>query len=54
MSLIGQVFVKLFTPEDMLIEKHNRACFRKPFDSERVNESRKLLKSAERYLNLIF
>ena len=54
MSLIGQVFVKLFTPEDMLIEKHNRDCFRKPFDSERVNESRKLLKSAERYLNLIF
>ena len=29
---------------------HNRACFWKPFGSERVNESQKLLKSAEKYL----
>ena len=27
----------------------NRACFWKPFGSERVNESQKLLKSAEKY-----
>ena len=28
---------------------HNRACFWKPFGSERVNKSQKLLKSAEKY-----
>ena len=28
---------------------HNRACFWKPFGSEHVNESQKLLKSAEKY-----
>ena len=50
MSLIGQVFLKLYTPKDMLIQKHNRACFWKPFGSERVNESQKLLKSAKKYL----
>ena len=27
----------------------NRACFLKPFGSERVNESQKLLKSEEKY-----
>ena len=50
MSLIGQVFLKLYTPKDMLIQKHNRACFWKPFGSEQVNESQKLLKSAKKYL----
>ena len=29
---------------------HNRDCFSKPFRSEHVNESQKLLKSAEKYL----
>ena len=33
---------------------HNRDCFRKSFGSERVNESEKLLKSAERYFFSIF
>ena len=28
---------------------HNSACFWKPFFSKRVNESQKLLKSAEKY-----
>ena len=28
---------------------HKRSCFWKPFGSERVNESLKLLKSAEKY-----
>ena len=32
----------------------NRACFRKPFDNERVNESQKLLKSAEKYFDPTF
>ena len=27
MSLIGQVFLKLLTPRDGLVEIHNRACF---------------------------
>ena len=33
---------------------HNRACFWKPFRSERFNESQKLLKSAEKYFYPIF
>ena len=33
---------------------HNRACFWKPFCSERVNEPQKLLKSAEKYFYLTF
>ena len=48
-SLIGQVFLKLLTPKYLLISMHTRACFWKPFDSERVNESQKLLKSTENY-----
>ena len=48
-SFIGQVFLKLLTPNDVLFQKHNRACFWKPFGSARVNESQKLLKSAEKY-----
>ena len=49
MSSISQVFLKLMTPNDVLIPKHNRACFWKPFGSGRVNESQKLRKSAEKY-----
>ena len=30
---------------------HNTACFWKPFGIERVNESKKLLKSAEKYVS---
>ena len=56
MSLIGQVFPKLLTPRDVLTEMHNRACFWKPFGSERVNESQKLLQYAEKnfYPNFSF
>ena len=32
----------------------NRACFLKPFGSERVNDSQKLLKSAEKYFYRTF
>ena len=49
MSLIGHVFLKLLTPKDVLTYMRNTACFWKPFGSERVNESQKLLKSAEKY-----
>ena len=49
MSLIAQVFLKLLTLKDLLTEMDKRSCFRKPFRSERVNESQKLLKSAEKY-----
>ena len=37
MSLIGQVFLKLLTPKDVLISMLNRPSFWKPFGSERVN-----------------
>ena len=32
----------------------NRACFLKPFRSERLDESQKFLKSAEKYFYPIF
>ena len=49
-SLIAQVFLKLFTPKDVLITMDNSVSFWKPFRSEHVNESQKLLNSAEKYL----
>ena len=47
MSLIAQVFLKLLTPK-------KRSSFWKPFSSECVKESQKLLKSAEKYFYLTF
>ena len=49
MSLIGQIFMKLLALKDVLIWMLNRACFWKPFGSERVNESEKLLKSVQKH-----
>ena len=46
---MGQVFEKLLTVEGVLIQMNKRACFWKLLGSERVNESQKLLKSAENY-----
>ena len=37
MSLIGQVFLKLVSPKEVLIYMYNRASFLKPFGSEHVN-----------------
>ena len=54
MGLRGQVFLKLLTPRDVLIEMHKRASSGKPFGSERVTLSKKLLKSAEKYFYPIF
>ena len=48
MSLIAQVFLKLFTPRDVLVYMHTRACFWKAYCSERVNESQKLVQYAEK------
>ena len=48
-SLIGQVFLKLLTPKYVFIQMHKRACFWKRFDSERGNESQKLLRSSEKF-----
>ena len=44
-----QVSLKLFTPKDVLTLMHNSSCFWKLSDSERVNESQKLLKYAKKY-----
>ena len=48
MSLIGQVFSKLLTPRDVLVQMNNRASFWKSFGGERVTESQKLLQYAEK------
>ena len=48
LKLIAQIFLKLATPKDAVTETHKRSCFWKPFDSQRVNKSQKLLKSAEK------
>ena len=50
----GQIFLKLLTPKYMLISMHNRDCFWKPFGSESVNESQKILLSAEKYFSPTF
>ena len=42
------VFLKLSTLRDVLVQMHNRACFWKPFGSERVNESQKDLHYPEK------
>ena len=54
MSLISKVILELLTPKDVLIYMDNRACFWKPFGSERVNEFKKFLKSAQKYFYRTF
>ena len=44
-----QVFLKLFTPKDVLTFMPNSSCFWKLTGSERVNKSQKLMKSAKKY-----
>ena len=44
-----QVFLKLFTPKDVLTLMHNSSCFWKLTGSESVNDFQKLLKSAKKY-----
>ena len=54
MSPIAPVILKLLTLKDVLTKMHKRSYFGKPFGSERVNESQKLLISAESTLILLF
>ena len=54
MTVIGQVVLKLLTPKYVLNWMHDKASFLKPFGSERVNYSQKLLKSAEKYFYTTF
>ena len=49
MRVICQIFLKFLTKKDVLFLIQNRDCFWKPFASERVNTSLKLLKSEEKY-----
>ena len=53
-SLLTHVFLKLSTTKDVLTYMHERSCFWKPFGSEGVNESQKLLKTAEKCIYLSF
>ena len=48
MSLIAQALLKVLTPKDVLTLMHKMSCFWNAFGNERHNESRKLLKSAEK------
>ena len=54
MSLMAQVFLKLLTPKDVFTYMHKSSCFWKLFGSERVNESQKLQKTAEKYFYATF
>ena len=49
MSLIGQVFLELLTPKYLLFEMLRGLFSQKQFGSESVTESRRLLKSEEKY-----
>ena len=51
---MSQVFEKLLTVEGVLIQMNKSACFSKLFGSERVNQSQKFLKSAEKYFDPTF
>ena len=46
---MAQVFLKLLTPKDVFTSMHENSCLWKLFGSERVKESRKLRKNAEKY-----
>ena len=46
---MSQVFEKLLTVEGVLIQMNKSACFWKLCGAQRVNETQKLLKSAEKY-----
>ena len=54
MSLIGQIFLKLLTPKDVLISMRMRPSFWNTFGSERVNYPQKLLKPVTKYFYLTF
>ena len=49
LNLIAYVFLKLLTPKDVVIEMHKSSCFWKPFHSQHVKESQKLVKPAENH-----
>ena len=46
---MAQVFLKLLTPKEVFTNMHKRSCSWKLFARERVKDSLKLLKSAEKY-----
>ena len=48
-KFIAQLFPRLLTPKDAFTSMHESRRFWKHFGSDRVNESLKLLKSAEKY-----
>ena len=54
MSLIAQGFLKLLTPKDVFTYMNKSSCFWKLYANERVNESLKLLKSAQKYFYYTF
>ena len=53
-SLMAQGFLKLLTPKGVFTYTYKRSCFWKFFSSEGVNESLKLLKSAQKYFYYTF
>ena len=48
-SLMAQLFPNLLTTKNVFTYVHKKSCLWKLFGSERVNESLKLLKFAEKY-----
>ena len=54
MTLIVYVFPKLQTAKDVVRQMSKKPRFRKPFDSQRVKLSQKLVKSAWQHFYHIF
>ena len=46
---MAQVFLQLLTPKEVFTYMYKGSCFAKLFGSDRLNESLKLVKSAEKY-----
>ena len=54
LNIFKLIFLKLFTPKNMVTQIHSRSCLRAPFDSQRVNGSQTLQKSATEHFLPIF
>ena len=54
MSILDQIFPKLYTSKELFTSTSKRSCFRRPFGNQRVKDFQILLKSARHYYYLIF
>ena len=54
LSILANLFPKLYIPIELITETSKRSCFRTPFSKQRLNGFQTLLESAGHYYYLIF